>query len=121
MKRIDDRDDGAELVGARKIGVRKQQSEHRRRIDQTARLDHHAVERGTPLLEADKRIGKIAADRAAKTAIAEQHDILARRLDEVVIEVDVAELVDHGGDPTGSPDASRAARAPSSCRYRETP
>ncbi len=71
----------------------------RRGVGETSGLDRNAgEERNLALDPVDEQAGQsvdnVAAHGAAQTAAVEQHDILARPLDEEMVEADLAELVD---------------------------
>lgn len=74
----------------------------RRRISQARRLDHDSVEgqfaRRAPVDQPFQRLQQIAAHRAAHAAGGQEHRLLPRLDDQVVVEADIAELVHHHGD-----------------------
>ena len=101
--RIDRRDHRLEAkqVGDRRVG--HQGVQDRRRVGQSGRFDDDALERrdragGAPCEEAPGGAHQIAAHGAAHAAAVEQDDLLVARLDQQMVEPDLAELVDdHGG------------------------
>jgi hypothetical protein len=71
----------------------------RRRVGEAGGLDHHTAEKRDLSFNAvDKEAGQgiddVVARRAAETPAVEQHDLLARPLDEQMVETNLAKLVD---------------------------
>ncbi len=86
-----------EAVGDHAVG--HQRVDYRRRIGEPGGLDHDAGKRRHVALDPldeqlAQRAGEIVADGAAKTARVEQHRVLVDLLDQVMVESDLAELVD---------------------------
>ena len=99
VDRIDRRDDAVQHIARRDDRVGHQGVQDRRRIGEAGGLDHDAgEERDLALDPVDKQIGQgvddVAAHGAAQAAAVQQHDILARPLDQQMVEADLAELVD---------------------------
>ena len=102
VDRIDGRNHAAEHETPRDCGIGHQRLQDRRRIREPARLNHDAFERGNlaPVAAAEQlseRLREIAAQLAAQTAGRELDKTVVARLDELVIEADLAELVDDDG------------------------
>jgi len=105
VHRVDDGDDVGEpeVVADHRLG--RQRGDDRRRVGQPRGLDHQAAEEGhlpplAPAVEVADGIGEVAADGAAETAALEQDRGGVDPLQEMVVEPDLAELVDqHGGFP----------------------
>ena len=86
-----------EPVGDHAVG--HQRMDYGRGVGEPGGLDHHAGKRRHVALDPldeqfAQRAGEIVADGAAKTARVEQHRVLVDLLDQVVVEPDLAELVD---------------------------
>ncbi len=103
VDRIDGGHDPAEddALGDRRIGHERLQ--HRRRIGKSAGLDHEARERDDgAFVTAPQQIVngrcEVVADFAAQASGLQLDQAVLARLDQVVVEADLAELVDdHGG------------------------
>ena len=86
-----------EALGERIVAHHRMQD--RCRVGKPARLDHHAVERRyrgfvAPAQDVGEGEHEVAADRAAQAAGLQRHEAFVARLDQVVVEADLAELVD---------------------------
>ena len=98
-QRVDGRRDRAQLELPREYGIGEEGLHDRLRIGEPRGLHDDAIERrdlATPRFaeHGRERVDEIAAHGAAQAAAAQQHDVAGRALDEVVIEPDVAQLVD---------------------------
>ncbi len=76
-----------------------QGGDDRCRIGEPRRLDDQAVEGRyntalAPVIEISDGVAEIASDRAAETAALQQHRRIVESLEQMVIEPDLAELVD---------------------------
>ena len=99
VDRIDHGHHALQLEADREIGVIDQRVEDRRRIGEPRGLDHHPAERVDAAVvaaaqEIFERRDQVAAHGAAQAAGAEQDHPLIDRLDQQVVEPDLAELVD---------------------------
>ena len=99
---VDRRHHAVERVAVGDHPVGHQGMDDRRRVGQAGGLDHHPGERRDVALDAlDEQLaqgaGEVVADGAAKAACVEQHRILVDPLDQMVVEPDLAELVDQYG------------------------
>src|SRR5687768_7302269 len=100
MLRIDERDDGVEEVVVADLLVGEERLRHRPGVGHAGGLDHHAVELEITLvallLQRAEDADEIAAHRAADAAVVHLDDLLVARLEDVVVDPDLAELVlDH--------------------------
>ena len=99
VDRIDRRHDAIQHVARRHNRLSHQGVQDRRRIGEPGGLDRHTgEERDLAFDPVDEQIGQgvddVIAHRAAEAPAVEQHDVLARPLDEEMVETDLAELVD---------------------------
>ena len=101
VDRIDHRDDAVEPVAHHQIGMRHRGLQHRRRIGEAGGLQDHAAEawrgRCRDRAAGVQRVDQIAAQRAAQAAALQQHHVVVDRLDQQMVEADLAELVDDDG------------------------
>ena len=98
VHRIDHGDHAVEPVAHDQIGMRHRGLQHRRGIGEAGGLQHHAAEHHAAVVEIAQqllqRVDEIAAQRAAQAAALQQHHAVVDRLDQQVVEPDLAELVD---------------------------
>ncbi len=92
----------AERQAARQIPVRHQRLQDRGRIGQSTGLDDDAVERRAralvaPPQEVIKGLRQVGADLAAEAAGRQLDDAVFARFDELMVEPDLAELIDDDG------------------------
>ena len=90
-------DHGIELGPLAHIVVHEEGLRHRHRIGQARGLHQDAVEAARPLHQPLDDADQVAAHRAAHAAIVHLEDFLVALDDEVVVDVDLAELVDDDG------------------------
>ena len=84
------------------VRVRHQCLEDRRRVRESARFDHDAIKpRAPPLVAPPQQIlqclRQVGADFAAQAASGERNDAILARFDQLMIDSDLAELVDDDG------------------------
>ena len=94
-------------------------------IGEAAGLDDDAAEAAdlagvAPLDQAAQRLGQILAHRAAQAAAGQLQHLAFDEIDEVVVDRDLADLVDDDGGVGKRRVASGRGAAASSCRCRET-
>jgi hypothetical protein len=82
--------------------VRHRGLQHRSRVGEAGGLQDHPAKHDSSIVEIAQqrfqRLDQIAAQRAAETTALQQHDVVADRFDQEMIEPGLAELVDdHGG------------------------
>ena len=102
--RVHQRDHAVQTVVRAQHGVAGQGLNDRGRIGQAGGFDDDAVKvrnlTGPPFAEQlSQSFLQVCAHRAAQAAIGQQADILRRHLDQVVVNADLADLVDHHGHP----------------------
>ena len=83
-------------------GVGPEGRQHRIGIGEARGLDHHPLEAGDPALgaqgmEVEQRVGDFAPDRAAQAPRFEQDHRIIDTIEEMMVEADLAELVDQHG------------------------
>jgi hypothetical protein len=99
VHRIDHRRDAFERVAHRQIRMVENRVQDRRRVREAGRLDDHAPEgRDAAVVALAQQVleggDEIAPHGAAEASGGEQHEAFLHRLDEEVVEADLAELVD---------------------------
>ena len=99
VDRIDRGDNAIERVSPHDGRVRHQGVKNRRGIGEAGRLDHHSGKARDPALgpvgkQLSQGFNQGAPRRAAEAAAVQQHNVLARPLDQQMVEADLAELVD---------------------------
>jgi hypothetical protein len=98
VHRIDHGDHPIEPVAHDKIGMRHRGLQHGYRVGEARGLKHHAAKRRPAVVEVAEqllqRVDEIAAQGAAQAAALQQHHALPDRLDQQVIEPDLAKFVD---------------------------
>ena len=103
--------------------VGHQRLQDRRRIGKSAGLDDDAIERRAAALipppqQVLKGLRQVGADFAAQATGLQFDEAVFARFDELVVEPDLAELVDDDGGAREFRLAQQMARAWSSCRCR---
>ena len=103
VHRIDHRDDAAEPEMVLQNRLADQREGDRDRVGEAAGLDDDATEARdfaafAPREQIAQRVLDILAERAAQTAVIEQHRRFVGLADQVVVEADLAKLVDQNGD-----------------------
>ena len=99
VHRVDRRHDlpHLEMIDQHRVGPQRRQG--RKGIRQPGRLDDDPIEArdqalGSPRVEIDQRLGELAAHGAADASGIEQDDVLVDPIEEMVVQPDLAELVD---------------------------
>ena len=95
--RIGDRDDGVEPRLGAHVVVHEEGLRDRRRIGEAGGLDQNAVKTAGALHQAFDDADQVAAHGAADAAIVHLVDLFVALDDEVVVDADLAELVDDDG------------------------
>ncbi len=99
---IDGGDEAVECEGAGRVRIGHERVEDRRRLGQPGRLDDNLAKRcdvaaGAAAAQVVQGFQEIAARGAAQAAIADEDRLLARALDQEMVDADGAELVDDDG------------------------
>ena len=94
MLGVGDGDDRVELGLGLDVVVHEERLRHRRRIGEAGGLDQDAVEAARPLHQPLDDADEVAAHGAADAAVVHLEDFLVGLDDEVVVDADLAELVD---------------------------
>ena len=96
--RVGDGDDGVELRLAADRFVDEERLRHRRRVGEPGGLDDDGVELALAPHQALDDADEIAAHGAAHAAVVHLEDFLVGADDQVVVDADLAELVDDDGE-----------------------
>ena len=91
------RDDGVEPGRVRDVLVHEEGLRHRRRVGEAGRLDDDGVELALALHQPVEDADEVAAHGAADAAVVHLEHFLVRADDEIVVDADLAELVDDDG------------------------
>ncbi len=98
---VDHRDDAVEPVAHRQVGMRHRGLQHRRRVGEPGRLQHHAAEAGAAVVEVAQkllqRVDQVATKRTTQTTALKQDDTVANLPNQQVVEADFAEFIDDDG------------------------
>ena len=86
-----------ELGPGAHVVVHEEGLRHRHRVGEPRGLDQDAVEAARPLHQPLDHADQVAAHRAADAAVVHLEDLLVAFDDEVVVDADLAELVDDDG------------------------
>ena len=95
---VDHGDDAVQSVFALDPIVDEKALHHRRRIGQSRGLDHQGVELFPVFEQLKQAAQQIAANAAADAAVAHLDHFLVRRDQQMMIDADLAELIDDDGD-----------------------
>ena len=122
---IDQRHDAREAQPLVEHRVGAEREQDRAGIGQPAGLDDDAAETAdvagvAPFDQAAQRLGQILAHRAAQAAAGQLQHLTFDEIDEVMVDRDLADLVDDDGGVGKRRIASARGAAGSSCRCRET-
>ena len=94
---VDQRHHGIEAGILAHLVIHEERLGHRHRIGETGGLDQNGIEGATPLDQVFDDTDQIAAHRAADAAVVHLEDFLVALDDEVIVDADLAELVDDDG------------------------
>ncbi len=94
---VDDRHDGVELGLGAHVLIDEEGLRHGGGVGEPGGLDDDRVETAAPLHQPVDDVDEVAAHGAADAAVVHLEDFLVRADDEVVVDADLAELVDDHG------------------------